>query len=114
MLSLSKGNLTGGIMEKSYKFHIGLHVDGSKNTPAQVSGRKARAIEIAMAALIDGFTVTDTNGYWERKFEPGIVIESITALNPDYEYIANYMRSELQQVCILVTITEPEVHWITQ
>jgi len=100
-------------MEKSYRFHIGLHVDGGQNNQLQVANRKSRAIEIAMASLISGFTVTDTDGYFENNFEPGIVIESITELEPDYEYIANYMCKELAQKCILVTITMPEVHWIT-
>jgi hypothetical protein len=100
-------------MEKSYKFHIGLHVDGAINSLCEVQERKDAAIAIMKRNCPDGFTVTDTNGYWINAIEPGLVVEVI-ANDFDYDTVARFIRMTLNQICVLVTISKPEVYWIVE
>lgn len=98
-------------MEKSYKFHIGLHVNGAVNSLREVQERKDMAIAIMKRNAPDGFTVTDSTGYWDNNIEPGLVVEVI-ANDYDFEPVAREIRKCLNQACVLVTISEPQVHWI--
>ena len=101
-----------------YKLYIGLNVDNSENTPAQQASRKSLAIELASvtAGLIDtGLTVFDTNGYWDGKPEPSIVIEIMAAKTdmPRIELLAQSIKTALSQNCVLITMTQVRAAFIS-
>ncbi|MBE3144414.1 MAG: hypothetical protein IMZ61_10900 [Planctomycetes bacterium] len=95
-----------------YRFHIGLHATGEFNNPQAVAHRKAAAIRIMREYIPDGFTVTDTTGYWNDTIEPSLVVEAITAQTLPAGVICHQLCTQLHQECVFVTTSAVETAWI--